>query len=233
MSQFLLSIPEPCHESWEKMKSGEGGKFCEHCSKNVIDFSMMSDEQVLRVLQNNNDGLCGRFANQQLDRFIGAPRKTSPKNWLSVLTGLALMSQTEKANASNKTTLTHDFVSLEGQTSSLYKTANKQDLRSDTDNITISGNVVDDKGEGVAFATVRVMGTKEGVQCDAEGRFQLKTSLHVDTLRLEVAAIEYNTAFISVASLDKQTLQEVLKIVLTKRNIEVTVGAVVTVRKRK
>jgi hypothetical protein len=34
-----ISINEPCHENWDKMKSNDKGAFCLSCQKNVVDFS--------------------------------------------------------------------------------------------------------------------------------------------------------------------------------------------------
>lgn len=43
---LLLSIPEPCHENWNEMLPLEKGAFCATCSKAVIDFTNLSDEEV-------------------------------------------------------------------------------------------------------------------------------------------------------------------------------------------
>jgi len=233
MSQYLLRIPEPCQESWEKMETGEGGKFCQQCSKNIIDFTTMSDEQVVRVLQNNKSGLCGRFANQQLNRFLGTPTKPTSKNWMSMLAGLALMSQSEKANASNKTIINNHPTVLGEKSLETTVSISKNLSTCDTTAVTVSGKVVDDKGEGVGFASVIIKGTNRGVQCDAEGRFQLKITWHVDTLWLVASAVGFETANISVVSLDQEPLKEDLIIMLTLREMTVTVGAVVTVRRKK
>ena len=42
--QTSLYIPKPCHEDWNKMTPTQQGKFCSSCSKQVIDFSLMSDQ---------------------------------------------------------------------------------------------------------------------------------------------------------------------------------------------
>lgn len=54
-----LRINEPCHENWEKMEVGEGGRFCGACSKVVVDFSVMSDREILQYLSRKRDGVCG------------------------------------------------------------------------------------------------------------------------------------------------------------------------------
>lgn len=63
-----ISIPEPCYENWDQMTPNESGRFCMNCSKTVIDFtSMLPDEVQLYFIQNQNEGVCGRFKNSQLE----------------------------------------------------------------------------------------------------------------------------------------------------------------------
>lgn len=63
-----ITIPEPCHENWDKMIPNENGRFCLSCSKTVIDFTIMLPEEVQHFfMQNQNQNICGRFKKSQLD----------------------------------------------------------------------------------------------------------------------------------------------------------------------
>ncbi|RKR09638.1 hypothetical protein C8C83_1281 [Flavobacterium sp. 90] len=65
---FKITIPEPCHENWNKMNPNENGRYCLSCSKTVVDFtSMLPDEIQHFFIQNQNNRICGRFKNEQLD----------------------------------------------------------------------------------------------------------------------------------------------------------------------
>ncbi len=65
-----FSIPTPCHEDWNKMTANSQGAFCNSCQKNVIDFTKLSDEEVLQYLNNNlYKETCGRIEVKQLDRI--------------------------------------------------------------------------------------------------------------------------------------------------------------------
>jgi hypothetical protein len=44
---FQIQIPTPCGENWERMDRGEQGRFCQHCQKTVVDFTGMTDAEVL------------------------------------------------------------------------------------------------------------------------------------------------------------------------------------------
>ena len=66
--QVYLHIPEPCHEDWNKMTQAQQGRFCQSCAKTVVDFSAMTDKQILEVLSKAASKTCGRFSGDQLER---------------------------------------------------------------------------------------------------------------------------------------------------------------------
>jgi hypothetical protein len=69
--KLKITIPEPCHENWDKMTPKDNGRFCISCSKTVIDFtSMLPDEVQHFFIQNQNKKICGRFKNEQLESLI-------------------------------------------------------------------------------------------------------------------------------------------------------------------
>ncbi|MBL8016456.1 MAG: hypothetical protein JNK43_04235 [Ignavibacteria bacterium] len=64
---FKIYIPEPCFEDWDKMTPTEQGAFCGVCSKDVIDFSGRSEDEIQKFLAENLDKkICGRFKSSQL-----------------------------------------------------------------------------------------------------------------------------------------------------------------------
>lgn len=70
-TKHKISIPEPCHEKWNKMAPTENGRFCLSCSKTVIDFTTMLPEEVQYFfIANQNKSVCGRFKNSQLENII-------------------------------------------------------------------------------------------------------------------------------------------------------------------
>ena len=78
--KIQLSIPEPCHEDWNAMTPAAGGRFCASCSKEVIDFSGMSDAQLIQFFKEPRGSVCGRFQQQQLSTELVIPKKRIP--WL-------------------------------------------------------------------------------------------------------------------------------------------------------
>lgn len=69
-------IEEPCHADWDQMKPEARGRFCSSCSKTVVDFSTMSDFSIVNYLENNkHQSVCGRFAEDQLDKTYLLPKQ--------------------------------------------------------------------------------------------------------------------------------------------------------------
>lgn len=76
MQKLQLSIPEPCHENWQAMTPTQQGRFCNSCAKEVIDFSMMTDTEVLNYFTTlTHEKVCGRALPAQLDRAITRPKE--------------------------------------------------------------------------------------------------------------------------------------------------------------
>jgi len=63
-----ISIHNPCNEDWGKMKIGVDSRYCNHCTKDVIDFTDKTRQEILEYfLANYNKKICGRFNTSQLD----------------------------------------------------------------------------------------------------------------------------------------------------------------------
>lgn len=63
-----ITIPKPCHEKWDDMAPQGQGAFCGQCSKVVVDFTAMTDEEVQQYfIQHASEKLCGRFTSEQVN----------------------------------------------------------------------------------------------------------------------------------------------------------------------
>ena len=85
-----IHIPEPCGENWENMGQAGMGRFCSSCSKTVVDFSLMSDQELLSYLGSQDRKVCGRFTADQLNRDIRLAGVDRKKSW-AVVWRLALV----------------------------------------------------------------------------------------------------------------------------------------------
>jgi hypothetical protein len=67
---FKLNVTKPCTEDWADMTSTGAGRHCQLCNKDVIDFSVLNDDQIKNFFINNaGNPVCGRFRKTQLERI--------------------------------------------------------------------------------------------------------------------------------------------------------------------
>lgn len=166
---FSLSIPEPCHEDWSRMTANEKGRHCAACQKTVVDFSRMSDEQLITMFRKTPDQLyCGRFRNDQLGRDYAIPKKRIPwlKYFFQVTIPAFLLGK--EANAQGKPLMTSDAVI------SLSKPVDYIDTEEPEQGIVVSGKVVDAGDAPVSFASVILKGTNCGAAAGADGTFSMR-----------------------------------------------------------
>ena len=66
--RYTISIPKPCHENWSEMTPNEKGRFCQSCSKTVVDFTKMDTSEIQTFIHHNkHQRICGHIKQQQLD----------------------------------------------------------------------------------------------------------------------------------------------------------------------
>jgi len=90
---FQLQIPSPCQEQWSNMQPAERGRHCSACQKTVIDFTTMSDPEIIRYLSIAGPQVCGRLAPDQLHRTLvplPPPQKNGWAGWKWLLAGFLL-----------------------------------------------------------------------------------------------------------------------------------------------
>ncbi len=106
-----ISIPEPCTQAWDDMQPTQGGRHCAHCQKVVVDFTRMTDAQLISFIQKN--GLsCGRFRSEQTGIELKMPVVKKQSVIFRCFAALLLLLSTwikegKTQNRHSKTRLTH------------------------------------------------------------------------------------------------------------------------------
>jgi carboxypeptidase-like protein len=83
------------------MKTQTGGRFCGSCAKSVIDFTKLSDNQIISLIEKSNGrDMCGRFDSTQLNKIMVQTnaQKNNPALY-KILAGLLLLTSLEGASA--------------------------------------------------------------------------------------------------------------------------------------
>lgn len=62
-----LDLVFPCQENIDNMPDTDNGKFCQLCTKEVIDFTEMNREEIVRILSKKKS--CGIYRPDQLDHI--------------------------------------------------------------------------------------------------------------------------------------------------------------------
>lgn len=110
---YSISIPKPCHEDWHAMTPKGKGRFCNTCSKTVIDFTKMDTYEIQDFInENKGNRVCGHFKQSQLDSInihipsqVLTARKSFHKTFLLALLivmGTTLMNCTNKNGDTQK-----------------------------------------------------------------------------------------------------------------------------------
>ncbi len=77
--KITLSVPKPCHESWEAMKSETNGRFCSQCAHTVADLTRATDAELIAMLRKEAFPKCARFDPAQLDRVMSDQTQRSSR----------------------------------------------------------------------------------------------------------------------------------------------------------
>jgi hypothetical protein len=168
MKNLSLSIPTPCSEKWENFTITSHGGFCSSCSKTVVDFTSMSDDQVLDFFTKHSAHACGRFRPDQLKAYSAtAPLKINPgltllkAGFLSMLFMLA-GKQTFAQEAIPKT-----------KKEVVDRRKHAADEKTDENTPqTLKGIVLTEDNEPLPGATIMLKGSETGTTAGADGRFE-------------------------------------------------------------
>lgn len=174
MKTFSLSIPKPCSEKWENFTPTEGGGFCSSCSKVVIDFTKMTDQQIIDFVKQKPSHACGRFGPGQLKQYHQFEFANVKPGYMflkaGVLSALLLLGSKPSvaSNPNPDRTQTVQMTKIDDQGEvTLTRSAHyvKGVVRSAEDGLPIPGvNVV-------------VKGTNTGTVTDIDGRFSFNHQL--------------------------------------------------------
>jgi hypothetical protein len=160
--KIQISIPEPCHKGWQNMTPVEKGRFCASCQKTVLDFTHLSDNEIINLVS-KNDALCGRINVSQLNRnLIETKTKSNYFGYFatSVLAFLGLGAESVVAQE-RPVVIQTDIKYLD-----VVKISKKK--------ITVIGVVTNDGNEPLPGAKVIIKGTKKCIYADKNGKYTIE-----------------------------------------------------------
>ncbi|BCY27609.1 carboxypeptidase-like regulatory domain-containing protein [Flavobacterium okayamense] len=170
-NKFYLNIDSPCSEDFNSFTPTKEGGFCSSCTKNVVDFTKLSHEEINTYFNNKrNNNICGRFKTEQLNTIRDPQYKRS--NFFGYLSGIAIACLTF-FNSSNL-----QAQEIKNQNETNDKTKIKTEDTKEQKLITAKGIVSDDLGP-IAGASVTLEGTNITTTTDFDGNFEFPKKLKV------------------------------------------------------
>ncbi|MGY3090696.1 hypothetical protein ACVWYF_003757 [Hymenobacter sp. UYAg731] len=157
-----ISIPQPCAQPWANMSPTAAGRHCAACATEVVDFTRMSDAEILAFMaRQGGRPVCALAHSAQLAPLAPATRW---RRWL--LAGLALLGWQSATSCATKAPQQPPVPTTATVATDPAMTPARQ--------LIIRGQVLDGAG-GPAVAGVRVLinDTQFGTITDEKGNFEL------------------------------------------------------------
>jgi len=211
-NETYLYIPQPCHEDWDKMTPETQGRFCASCEKTVVDFSLMTDNELIKFLSKSKGHLCGRFDSEQLQRPLIETQFQPKKNWkywLASISALLLLNNKSSAKALEPIS---------------YKNNNIEKSNTDTTPHTepiiigklvcarlLEGIVTGTDNKPLLGASIIIKGSEIGAVTDSLGRFSLHINSLPDTFRLVISYVGFERKEVFINKANIQKLNIILK----------------------
>jgi hypothetical protein len=222
-----LRIDNPCSESWDHMRPDHQGRFCSSCEKTVVDFTGMSDQEVISWIAKQKGNICGRFQGEQLNRDLVAPpanlagqakMASARKNgrlgiWRYLLTGLLLSSDASSVSAQSKpasppvsqydSTRDNNVI-----TQGLFAIRRPALPENDLPEI-LRGRLVDANGHPVLYASIMTR-PAHGYASDSTGYFAIPRNSLSDEQTLTISSVGYQTLVIDAVKMWKHDGEKII-----------------------
>ncbi len=232
IQKYVLKIDNPCSEDWDTMTENELGKFCSSCSKNVTDFTSLSNSEILAIYDKSPVKHCGRLTKSQLEKVFIQEEINRPTNILKVAAGLVLAFISKEAiSSTTKFNSKPNVVNLDVNNNSINSSNNPRVVAQDSLQNSIEGLIIDSSNDDpMPFANVIIKGTNIATVSDFDGRFKLQIpdSNKVEQLVVVVSSIGYLTT----ETLFDRTITQSGEFVFVIASTEVFMGDVVIIKKK-
>jgi hypothetical protein len=176
-TSFTLSIKSPCTQQWSTMDQSDCGRFCSQCQKNVIDFTTMSDAQIIAFLEKNKTGICGRLHASQQGRIMHQTGLKSTSFFQRIVAALLFIGSTDEAISAD---LHKDQMEINEVSSQKSMIPNGFDsIVQDSSKNRIQGKVVDENSVPIEGCNIELMHSKYGVLTDSRGYYQIEIPIDI------------------------------------------------------
>ncbi|MBB3697463.1 carboxypeptidase-like regulatory domain-containing protein [Flammeovirga yaeyamensis] len=193
-----LTIETPCHEDPTNFKPTKKGGFCSHCQKEVVNFTGMTDKQIIQYLEQSKGKVCGRFKEDQLKSYSLVQPIPPKKKWFPGVAVISLLSLLPMYDTKAQTDVP------------IEKTEHKdiEDSQDNKNDIIVSGIVKDEDEQPLPGVSIIIEGSTTGTITNLEGEFKIGSLKEGDILSFQY--IGYETQTKKIARNSKNELKVVL-----------------------
>ncbi|WP_338763190.1 carboxypeptidase-like regulatory domain-containing protein [Bernardetia sp. ABR2-2B] len=209
-----IQIPQPCHENWNEMNLQQKGRFCGSCQKVVIDFTTMSDSEIVNHFKNYKGNTCGRFYDTQLNTNLVSLKPRKSTFWSKLVAASFTLFFFSSQSYSQNTILKTEVIE------SNQSDKNEDDLRktSTSDYFQIKGRVIDASKKSISDALVSIQETPYSIITDKHGNFEFnitKTEIqNQDSTVLQVQKFGYTTLSLQIDFDTENTTHSYLELII-------------------
>ena len=231
---YSISIKNACQQQWSGMSDKKGGKFCEQCQKTVVDFTQLTDQEIIQLINAKKENLCARILPEQMNRNLEIQQ---PGNkWASSVLAIGLLASGVTGNTYAAIPFVHSAkINLSGIDKEF---SNKPVLEidpnlMDSSKYSIRGKVVDSATkEPIAFASVYLKNTNRACLTNKDGMFTLV--IPEDNLeRLNYLEVSYVGFTSFEKKIHRRDLPAKIDLIMLSADENAMLGEVIVVPKRK
>ena len=170
---FNLSIAKPCSANWQEFIPDGNGRVCESCNKTVVDFTRMTDDEIIYFFKNKSSSTCGRFHSGQLKLYTAPSEVKIKPGFVFLKAGFLglLFLLVNKPVAAQSNTERHAIEIRDRKSNRLSENNSISDSK-------IRGTVTSEEdGSPIAGVNVIWKGSTFGTTTDSDGHFEFPQPL--------------------------------------------------------
>ncbi|RFZ94967.1 hypothetical protein D0C36_05415 [Mucilaginibacter conchicola] len=188
-----ISIPQPCHQNWNDMTPADQGRHCQSCQKIVVDFTRMTDSEIINYL-NTNGKVCGRFTKEKLEsvnaKLVSVAKPAFLWQRFAIAASIAMLF--------NNSVKAEKTAPVKTEQSPRAFRTDASDLTDSVTYVRVKGKVLDEENQGLPGVSVIIKGMQIGTQTNVNGEFYLNVPSTATSLVFSF--VGYNTAELSLGS---------------------------------
>ncbi|WP_422361395.1 carboxypeptidase-like regulatory domain-containing protein [Reichenbachiella sp.] len=169
--QYSLSINKPCSEKWSGFEKTPEGGFCDSCQKDVIDFTKLTESEIIQFISKSSSNTCVRISQNQLNYMYSEPNNSiGSSRWPWLKAGMASLSLLflSQQTLAKKIELRPETEVIQPEMKKKQVDVNQKQVSTHT----VSGVVLDDFGDSLSGVNIILKGTAIGAVTDLDGKFK-------------------------------------------------------------